>query len=117
MSKSFFAGVAMLAAFVTGAHAQTAVPKEVAEACANQWGADYDMQRYCRGKQVKALANIAIIEARHDEAEKIGNSTVPTFRRVLDRCRSQWSTDYDMVVYCYNKQARAYLDLQDQDKR
>ena len=52
MRKYLFA----LALISTPAMAQ--VPPEIARDCAAKWGSDYDMQVYCRNKQMKALRTL-----------------------------------------------------------
>lgn len=54
--------IAAIVLFSATSMAQT-VPAEIARGCAAKWGADYEMQLYCRNKQTDALRKLAAQDA------------------------------------------------------
>ena len=100
------------AAADTDAEFLARVTPVIAQNCSAKWANDYDMQLYCRQKQMKAV-NV-ILDTRHrwlsqgqeKSREEIG---------IMETCAKKWDSEFDMVVYCFEKQRAALAELRRQD--
>jgi hypothetical protein len=84
----------------------------IAQNCSAKWANDYDMQLYCRQKQLKAVN--AILDTRHRWLAQ-GQEKSRDEVAIMDACAKKWQWDFDMVVWCFGKQRAALAELHRQD--
>lgn len=85
--------------------------------CANEWGTDYSMQKYCINKERNAFVEVMEYLEKHKEKIITQNETVfNPYAQIADKCTSEWTQgdfiQWSMVNYCINKQTSAYEELQ-----
>jgi hypothetical protein len=86
----------------------------IAKNCSAKWASDYDMQLYCRQKQLKAVNAILNIRQRWlNQGEEKSRDEVA----IMETCSKKWQWDFDMVTYCFQKQVQALAELHQQDQR
>lgn len=76
--------------------------------CAEQWGTNYQMRRYCLKGQAEALASL---EQRYTVSHGV---SVKVFNEIRIRCILAWPENLSMRNYCEKGQIEAYQELQDQ---
>jgi hypothetical protein len=100
------------AAADTDAEFLARVTPVIAQNCSAKWANDYDMQLYCRQKQLKAVN--AILDTRHRWLAQ-GQEKSRDEVAIMDICARKWQWDFDMVVWCFGKQRAALAELHRQD--
>lgn len=76
----------------------------VEEKCTQQWPNDFEMRRYCQGKQhdgIIALSAGQPASVSHD-----------AFVIIRGKCAQEWPRDFEMREYCETKQYESYSALQ-----
>ena len=86
---------------------------EINARCADKWGEDFRMQKYCRKQQAKGQAGVFAFYKKHS-LEKEENLTKP-HGKIFGKCMVKWTDkfgpDWRMTNYCIGKQAEAYREL------
>jgi hypothetical protein len=120
--KALFLAVALALPLPAAAPAGDAL-ESIAANCKKRWGDDYAMQRYCRDRQMDAAQSATKMLDALKEAEGNPNADpkrVAAFRNIIRSCRDRWHDgdgfDWPMLVYCVDKQTKAFVDLESEDR-
>jgi len=76
--------------------------KIINEHCEKKWQTDFEMQAYCREKQVEAAVNFG------SKPTDIGKER---WNQIRSSCWSQWENDFEMTEYCVSNQIKALRKL------
>jgi hypothetical protein len=106
--------IANMIALAAPVHAQTDERlTEIAQHCSAKWGADYDMQVYCRRKHTDALDKLSELVAVWSQDKERYRAEW----NILAACDQKWGAEFDMTLYCVGKQMTARNELLKQDRR
>lgn len=89
MRKSLISAAALIT-IATSASAQTYNADAVKAACSDEWGAEFDMVKYCMDQRAEGFDTyIALKSAAPD-----------MFAISFANCETEWGTEWEMVAYC-----------------
>ena len=75
----------------------------ISQHCEEKWPTDFQMQSYCRDKQVEAARKMAQGKPS-DVSEK-------QWHQISGNCWTKWENNFQMTVYCIGKQVEALRKL------
>ncbi len=86
----------------------------IAEACANKWGTEYEMQVYCRKTETEAMKAVYRLakEIKTGTADYLTPEAAKVAGDVMNACFQKWPGEYGMIAYCFRNQMAAYAELQ-----
>ena len=91
-------------------------PDYIKKYCADTWGADYDMLKFCQETQLKAVFNINLVKRNYDIPETIrraeaGEIDIKDYPRAFAfvKCMMEWEENYKMVFMCLEYEVQSYF--------